>query len=147
MSNRTADYVRELHVSDVPDRWANGDPITDIVRLQMALLRIARCRCEIPLIRPALSNTQPDADPVGVRCKACGAHAFISPPTDEMKQARVHQSHRVSRQLMIDRQAKGQEVPDFLAELAMCQPEFCCGPGCGCEEDEVSDASGIRAVR
>lgn len=143
----TAERIREFHINDVPDQWANGEPIPEYQRLQIALLRVAGCRCELPIMRSAQSFTYPDADPVGVRCKVCDAHAFVTPPTAEMKMSRAHRSHRLTRQMMAERQAGGQEIPDFLAELAACQPEFGCGPGCGCEEDEVSDASGTRAVR
>ena len=136
------DKIRELHIADVAAEWASGEPISKACRLQIALLRMAGCQCEFPLIRSAQSSSRPDIDEAGVRCKFCNTHVLLTAPTPEMKLARAHHSHRLARQMILRWQRENRDVAAaFWLDLTICKEEYGCKPGCGCELDNEDDAS------
>jgi hypothetical protein len=140
--------IHELYLTDIPTAWASGSVIKDDDRLKIALLRVAGCRCDYPLIRSSvkLGDDGPEWND-GPRCKSCGTEVFFSPPTAQVTLARTHVSHRSARKFFMSKRARGEEFT-WLADLVECKPEHGCKPGCGCDYDDenlaVSDASGAR---
>jgi hypothetical protein len=144
-------HIRELHLADVPTGWADGSEINVDDRLKIALLRVAGCRCEFPIIRTSvkLGNDGPEWND-GPRCKGCDTQVFFSPPTMLVATARIHMSHRSARRFFVEKLAQGEKLT-WLTDLVECKPEHGCKPGCGCDYDDenlaVTDASGARPAQ
>lgn len=130
--------TREMHLADVPDKWANGDPVTENDRIRIALLRIAGCHCDFPIIRQSIVWEGEREWHVndGPRCKVCNTEVFFSPPTEKMTRARTHSSHRFTRKHLLERQLRGYVINDAFTDLIDCKDEYGCGSGCGCDVDD-----------
>jgi hypothetical protein len=110
-------------ISNVPKYWAHGGEVSYQDRLGIALLRLAGCQCELPLLR-----TSYDASGVlstGPRCKSCDRKVELAEPTVEETLTYRRQSHHAVLRYEITH-------PGALA-AAFDGWRSECFPGCGCE--------------
>jgi len=106
-------------VEKVPVAWASGEPVSREDRIKIALLRLAGCSCELPLIRHAYDEHGKLND--GVRCKVCGTMARFETPTVEDVLAWNRRSHQMTMAFI--RENPG-AFDGWVSE---------CFDGCGCE--------------
>lgn len=92
----------------------------------IALLRLAGCTCELPLLRHALDETRTLND--GPRCKLCGNQVLLMEPTPEQVDERKVRQHLALKKLI-------QMHPDLLDHF---QGIGDCYAGCGCDEERTS---------
>jgi hypothetical protein len=112
-----------MRVGDVPLEWATGNEfLSRENRLAIALLRLAGCECEYPLLRNAYDEDRtPNSGP---RCKMCKAQVLIDAPTEEQKKARGRAQHLANKEIMTAvPELNGNE---FFSGLGDCYK------GCGC---------------
>lgn len=109
-----------LMVGDVPVKWASGGTISEDDRLRMALLRVAGCRCELPLLG---FNPESFKAP---RCRSCNAVVFMNEPTPEQKRARDQAQHQANKETM--------RLHPELRQYVEFKDLDACYPGCGCPE-------------
>jgi hypothetical protein len=69
--------ARAMTVPGVPAAWKNGQPVTDEERARIALLRLAGCTDELPLLgwRAAVGIAM-----TAVRCRLCNAEVAFGEP-------------------------------------------------------------------
>lgn len=111
--------VKDLHIGDVPGKWASGELIAPEERCRIALLRLAGCTCELPL-----PGYNPDSL-MAPRCRACNTRVFLDEPTAEHAQARKRTHHLANKETM-------RLHPD-LRQFESFADLNACYPGCGCE--------------
>jgi hypothetical protein len=60
-----------------PKTWANDGPVSSEDVLRIALLRVAGCTCERPLLGNVMSDTEPGQSD-GPRCRVCNVGVRIA---------------------------------------------------------------------
>ena len=116
-----------MRIGDIPAQWAAGEEdISREDRLAMALLRLAGCACEFPLLRHAFEKDARTAN-AGPRCKVCSAEVFLDGPTEEQRKARDRKQHLANKKIMAE--LPNLEENKFFAGLGDCYE------GCGCVQD------------
>lgn len=70
---------------NVPRHWRNEIPVTEADRLRIALLRMAGCQCELPLLGCEM-NGQEIAGP---RCRLCNTRVRMEPQGGDEHDARA----------------------------------------------------------
>lgn len=110
-------------VNNVPGKWADGTSVLRMNRLYIALLRVAGCSCELPLIRNARDENWDFND--GPRCKVCNRQVTLVLPITEEVLAYKRRSHQAMVQF--ERSHPGEFAAAFNGWVSECFT------GCGCE--------------
>jgi hypothetical protein len=70
------EFTHVMKIKGVPVHWAmETDLLTEAERRTIALLRIAGCECELPL----LGHTMRGKESVGPRCRLCNTQVILEP--------------------------------------------------------------------
>jgi hypothetical protein len=110
-----------MNIDDVPEVWASGDKIPEPDRLKIALLRIAGCTCELPLIRHSHDGSGYNAGP---RCKVCNTQVILAEPTPEMIKRRQRNQHLANKEIL--------EIMPDIKDNEWFAGIGDCYEGCGC---------------
>lgn len=119
--------MSELEVRLVPRKWANKIQVSVRDQLKIALLRVAGCGCQFPIIRDAVRWDENDNSSysIGPRCKICDKQVWIENVTDEEELEYLRQQHRNNIETM-------KQMPQ-LRESEHFKDLDKCFPGCGCD--------------
>lgn len=72
-----------MKIPDVPTMWRNDLEVSYADRVSIALLRIAGCRCELPLLGYCMTGGAQSAQIAGPRCRTCSIRVQMTAPERE----------------------------------------------------------------
>lgn len=79
----------------IPTHWVNGEAFTMCERLQVAMLRIAGCECELPLL--GCHKIEHPWDMWLPRCRLCNTETSLPPSPEEEEQNQEEQARADQR--------------------------------------------------
>ena len=103
VSKSVRDWNHELRIQDVPSHWRNNIEASWRERCEIALLRMAGCKCELPLLGGYMEEYGNTYIQASVRCRLCNVSVYL----DIALESPESQSERVSSKRGTETPVKG----------------------------------------